>query len=219
MHVADEKDMRTSIHHASANGAVEAVHALLKHGASVHAPDKWGDSPLHRAARASQQDSSARMVEYLLMSGADERAVDRDGHTAADVVHQDVLEGLVMLDSLTHAANNPSVRERLANAAAERADRVWRRRSLVVMCRARLIGARPNFPEQDAASRPAKFTRVRGGGGADDAAGNVDTRGIAHRGTAEGASVPDDDNDAKCVVARVVGLQEDGVFRNLMKFL
>lgn len=255
LHAADLDGGRTPLHRASGNMAVNAVSALLKLGASVNAPDGRGDTPLHRAARVSQQDNSAPMVDFLLRSGADERAVDGEGRTAAEVVHLDVAHehGMldsaahldvahehVMLDSAAHGASNPSVRALLAKA------KVWRRRKTLVMCRDRLIKAQANLnlpapslpepnlperglperdpPERDAVSRPAKLSRVEGGGsgaaGGDDggAAGNVGNRGIAFQGDAEGASEAGDD-DVECVVKRVVGVQELGIFQNLLKFL
>lgn len=249
LHAADLDGGRTPLHRAAGNMAVKAVSALLKLGASVNAPDGRGDTPLHRAARVSQQDNSAPMVEFLLRSGADERAVDGEGRTAAEVVHLDVTHDNVMLpsaahehvmlDSAAHGASNPSVRALLAKA------KVWRRRKTLVMCRDRLIKAQANLPapsleepnlperglperdppERDAVSRPAKLTRVEGGGsdaaGGDDgggAAGNVGNRGIAFQEAEEGASGAGDD-DVECVVKRVVGVQELGIFQNLLKFL
>ena len=62
--------------------------------------------------------------------------------------------------------------------------------------------------------KPAKVARVEGEGA--DETGNNGGRQGAHRGPAERASVADDDEG---VVAKVVGMAEEGVFRNMMSFL
>ena len=233
LHAADTDGGRTPLHRAAGNMAVEAVSALLKLGPSVNAPDGQGDTPLHRAARASQQDSSAPMIDALLRCGADESAVDGKGYTAEEVVHLDVLEGHVLLDSSAHGASNPSVRALLAKA------KVWRRRRLVLLCRNRFIKAKSSLPErdvperdlperglpardapeQDAASRPSKLARAERREGDDDAAGNVGNRGIVYRGAVEGTSGNGDDDDVECVVKKVVGVQELGIFKNVVKYL
>ncbi len=65
------------------------------------------------------------MVDFLLRSGANETILDSDGKTAADIVGEGVYE-MVRWDV-------ERVRKLLANAPA---DRAWRRRGCLVLCRA-----------------------------------------------------------------------------------
>jgi len=201
---ARDSDGQTPLHRASRRPAVRTADTLLRHAASVNARDKLGRQPLHLAVRMSREDSSARIVERLLRSEADERAVDSDGRTAAAVVGLDAPHGLPG----GGLPGNPSVLNLLANAPAERIERRWRRRSFLVMCRSRPNRAPPMPPERaDEAPRRtegvmtrkrARLAVVKKGGG--DAVGDDGGRGNAHRGAAERASAPD-------LVATVVGME------------
>lgn len=207
---AQDSEEQTPLHYASKRQAFRAVNVLLHHGATtVNARDKLEQVPLHLATRASRGDSSAQTVERLLRYEADERMIDHAGRTAADVVGLDALHG----GPGGGLPGNPAVLDLLANAPAERIERRWRRRSFLVMCRSRPNRAPPMPPERaDEASRRAdgttthKRARLAGveSGGGD--AGN------AHRGFAERASTPD-------LVATVVNMREDGLFRKVMSFL
>ena len=57
------------------------VNALLKAGANVNARDKYGLTPLHRAAVLSETPA---VVDALLKAGADAAARDRAGKTPFD---------------------------------------------------------------------------------------------------------------------------------------
>ena len=87
----------------------------------------------------------------------------------------------------------------------------------MVICRARLDRAQRDLPERDAAPPRAKVARVEGSVDGDDAADIVGGQGIAHRGAAEGASVADE--DAECVMASIVGMAEERISRNAMKYV
>ncbi|CAM9439543.1 unnamed protein product, partial [Laminaria digitata] len=71
------------LHCAAANLLMGPARALLVNGASVNARNAWGRSPLHLAAASDMFESGNRadMVDCLMQSGADEEAVDGDGHT------------------------------------------------------------------------------------------------------------------------------------------
>lgn len=217
---ASDVDGQTPLHHACENLKVEAADVLLGLGARVNAPDILGETPLHRAARASNEDSAARIAEVLLMRwDADETAVDARGRTPARVIGRDAKREF----ALRHTPPSPSVLGLLVNARAERAERAWRRRGFLVMCRAHPDRAKPNFgfaklsEHAGRASRQtrlmsrnrAKSARVEEGEG--DVAGNNGGRGITHWQVAEGASVAG-------VAAKVVGMEE-GLFRHVINFL
>ncbi|CAM9835929.1 unnamed protein product [Ectocarpus fasciculatus] len=153
----------TALHHATANNMVEAMDVLLRagadvrsmdesghtvlhmaaaaqpcakaatlallleYGADVHAQTKWGTAVLaYVTARAGSQDA-VEVVDLLLRWGADETHAARKGRRAADVI------GL----KVPYKDRVPEVIERvrklLANAPA---DRAWRRRRSLVLCRA-----------------------------------------------------------------------------------
>ena len=214
---ARDSEGQTPLHRASTRQAVRTADALLRHAASVNARDELGQRPLHLAVRKSREDSSAGIVERLLRSEADERAVDDDGRTAAAVVGLDAPPALPG----GGLPGNPAVLNLLANAPAERIERRWRRRSFLVMCRSRPSRAPPMPPERaDEASgrsdgmmtrKRARLAGVRGGGGG--GVGANGGRGNAHRGAAEcAARAPD-------LVATVVGMEADVLFRHVMAFL
>ncbi|CAM9177275.1 unnamed protein product [Ectocarpus sp. 12 AP-2014] len=93
------------------------------------------------------------MVDLLLRRGADETAVSENGHTAADMVGLKTEE----LDSLAEDVDR--VRKLLARAPA---DRAWRRRGFLILCRAYYPGGRVQFrhrTSQAPAAGVAKRTR------------------------------------------------------------
>ncbi|CAN0442680.1 unnamed protein product, partial [Laminaria digitata] len=125
----------TPLHSAVTYSALEAMHALLRHGAPVLALPvrasqqedgrdsiRRNEPPLHVAARKGGMVNAAKSVDLLLRWGADETELDNDGKTAAEVIG-------TLLGPYGQAADADRERELLANAPA---DRAWRRRGLVV---------------------------------------------------------------------------------------
>eukprot|EP00903_Cladosiphon_okamuranus_P015238 g14084.t1 len=113
----------------AAKSGVPAVAMLLKHGASVSMRSMAGKTPLHAAAASAGNPGTAEVVDLLLRRGADEKLVDIDGQTPADVLgscFQPSPEASPVLDV-------DRVRKLLADAPA---DRAWRRRGYLVLCRA-----------------------------------------------------------------------------------
>lgn len=190
---------RTPLHHASGELMSVSVRALLDRGASVNVSDTGGDTPLHRAARVSSNDSAYDIVDWLLVRYAEENAENKDCHTPAQVLGVDA-----DWDPFTNEPQpNPSVLDLLENAPEDRADRAWGRRGFLIMCRLRPDRAPPKLPE-----------------GADEASrrdGGMATRKRAKSAGVEGRGR--DDASASDVVARVVGLKDDDLFWNVMKFL
>jgi len=70
----------TPLHYAASGNQLATMRLLLSHDAIVDARSPTGRTPLMQAARYGSED----LVEMLLRSGADLRATDRDGSTAAD---------------------------------------------------------------------------------------------------------------------------------------
>jgi hypothetical protein len=68
---------------------VKAIHCLLDAGADIHAPDKNGATPLHRAVRTR----CAAAVRFLLKEGADPLRKNRPGSTPFHLAVQDTGRG------------------------------------------------------------------------------------------------------------------------------
>ncbi|CAN0328143.1 unnamed protein product, partial [Laminaria digitata] len=129
----------TPLHSAAEALALDAMLALLRHGAPaldplIRASQKDGvnrskRSRLHIAARQGGTMGASEAVDLLLRWGADESELDDNGNTAADVIGAEVRE-----DESLAADDADRVRELLAN---DPADRAWRRRGLLLLCFAR----------------------------------------------------------------------------------
>ena len=121
------------LHLAANTSRPAAVFVLLKHGASVQLQDVGGFTALHMAAAKAGTLGAAEVVDILLRQGADENIKNSHGETAADVVGSRVEEQNSLPKECERA------RRLLANAPA---DRAWRRRGFLVMCRAHYPGGR-----------------------------------------------------------------------------
>lgn len=102
----------------------EAARALIDHGADVNAQDCFGQTPLHKVAKVAQTGSAAEDADFLLKSGADETIVDSGSKTALDVI------GTKKFGAVDDQECD-RIRDLLANAPA---DKVWRRRGLLLLC-------------------------------------------------------------------------------------
>lgn len=120
----------TSLHHTAGRGASEATEALLQAGADIEGRNYQGHTPLHRACIFSK----SRTVSLLLRWGAKESATTFDNASASDLVG--TAEN-VPPDEM----DNKQVEDAVILYMLERApaDRLWRRRSWLVLCRARWL--------------------------------------------------------------------------------
>lgn len=129
MEARNEYEM-TPLHCASAFG-LEAVIALLKHGAVMNARDVHGQTPLHLAAGTAGKRGAMEIVNLLLQREADETAADHSNKTPADMAG-------ILCSDIEDVEGVEHVRKLLANAPAARAARkAWRRRGLLVASKAR----------------------------------------------------------------------------------
>ena len=195
---ARDGDGATPLHLAAWHVNAQALAAILKHGAHVNAQNDRLRTPLHCAATRAGTTGAAESVGLLLRSDADETIVDRDGKAAAELVAQSAY-GMVVEDV-------ELVRRLLVNASA---DRAWRRRGYLVMCRAhtdRMQKAQEIRRASAGMSRSTRSTPITGMSGCNVSAegSNADTRA---------------GDDWVGMMAHVVGLREESVFRTIVGYL
>ena len=217
-------DGLTPLHVATTRriASVGTIRALLDGGANVHVRDSSGQTPLHMACSRSSADA----VEVLLLWGADETLADQNGGTPADVVgnwdpdcEEDEYRGLddAECDARREqrVVDNERIRRKLGTAPA---DRSWRRRGWLVMCRSRPnrlqlsddggIGSGAGVVDrQDSAGSSSKVARTGdgiggvGGGEGEKDAGDQLTVSFAR------------------LVERLVGMETENTFRLVVGFL
>lgn len=196
--------------------SIGSLEVLLDEGADVNALGGTGETPLHVACSWLNVNA----VKILLDFGTDLTAIDKHGNTLAEAL------GISFPpdgedDGATLARKHERLRDMLARAPANRA---WRRRSWLVMCRSRSIsqqhgigatgtrrsieglGSKP--PDQGHTSKKTKTNEgvsVGVGGGCD--------RGEASTASAE----PHDEFEE--LMTPVFGLNEEGIFRTITSFL
>lgn len=137
---------------AAGSGNVPTTFSLLKHGANLHSRNERGETPLHHAASSAGNLGTAEVVDLLLRRGADENISSKLGSTAEDAV------GCRVQEQDRVGEEFERVRILLANAPA---DRAWRRRGFLVMCRAHHPGGRVKLRQENASNDGgiAKITR------------------------------------------------------------
>lgn len=191
----------TPFHCAANRLSHEALLRLLKHGAVVDARTDLLETPLILAATQAGIEGAAEVVESLLRAGADETMADDQGNKATDVIGAaDVEEeGSTVVDDVER------VRELLANAPA---DRAWRRRGYLLLCRAH--SDRVQLGQAiDITTRADTRRRTR------SHAKLVRTEGIAGDSTVDDGS----GGDWAVVMSKVLWLQEEGIFQMIVGYL
>eukprot|EP00752_Nemacystus_decipiens_P012340 g10940.t1 len=180
----------TPLHAAAVCRHTGGLSALLRGGADANAVDSNGHTPLHLlcktsdicAAKSDVRRKTARAADLLLRWGADETLTDNDDRTPLQLIKQ--------------GRGTGSLRVLLDNAPA---DRTWRRRGMLVMCRA--------FPDKISTkggkgrAGKAKARRGRGRG-----------RGRGDGGAGGGLAVGN-------VLTCVVELEDGAIFRAILGFL
>ena len=136
LHAGHDKPLHCAAGSGCLTGRVcpEAALALLNLGADVNAQSRDGETALHEAASNAGKPGSVEVVDLLLRWGADEAIVSSRGKTAAEMVGTDRRSVFVGLpDHVERVRSYERVRTLLERAPA---DRTWRRRGLLVLCRA-----------------------------------------------------------------------------------
>lgn len=167
----------------------DVVKVLLGHGANVNLQDSEGTSALHLAAVRF----SSRLVDLLLRQGADETTTNGDGNTPADCVRL----------KAGHQEDSRPVLRLLDGAPA---DRAWRRRGLVLLCR-----TPPQQKRLGPGETRTKTPRVPAGEGAA-------TRGGISEGGSDAHSNSNGSSDFSSLMARVFYLPQ-GVLRKIVCYL
>ncbi|CAM9310581.1 unnamed protein product [Ectocarpus sp. 12 AP-2014] len=206
----------TPLFFATTNCSLKAVHTLLRHGASLTAQDTEGTTPLHRACYLQDIGVEAT-VELLLRWGADETAVDNDGNTPADLLDQYYDE-----NDRTTCSEAEIERARLLLARAP-ANRAWHRRCWIVMLRSCVQTARAapdETSDADENSNDAGDRKGRKCNGARRENGESAGGGVCSRMNGAGeVGVEGRAGVFASIVASVVGLEPEEVFRSIVGFL
>lgn len=170
----------TPLHAAALQYNLDVMSALLRQGADANVIDSNGQTPLHMLCKTSAhalvgQGLIDGAADLLLRWGADETLTDNGGRTPEQLIER--------------VEVNESLRGLLQDAPA---DRAWRRRGMLVMCRA--------FADKmPTAAGKAKARRGRGRGHGGGSAGGGHGRGN--------------------VLTRVMELDDDAIFRTIVGFL
>ncbi|CAM9117929.1 unnamed protein product [Scytosiphon promiscuus] len=190
----------TPLHLAASNFNLKVVIALLEHGAAVDAPDGGYRTPLHYAASNAGIPGVAEVVDVLLRSGARERISDVDGNTPMDAIGARI-DWMEIQDE-----EYKRVQDLLSNAFA---DRLWRRRGFLVLCRA--------HPDRlclgTVVAPPGMSSRAN--------TASAGISGCRDGATAGGACTLNEraGGDWGGVAARVVKLEEEGIFQMIVSLL
>lgn len=196
---------------AADKGNCEAMVALLRHGADVNKRDNDGNGPLHRVCKfVSNNDRAVETLDLLLRWSADETAINNNGRTPVQSIG-------------TGVDPNGHLRRTLENASA---DRAWRRRGLLILCRALysdealaarqevLVRDSESFNDEESAACCLHVPRLGkgrsqfftgSGSGAQNGGAYIRAGADGHGGIA--------------LVKVVAGLEAEGVFRTIVGFL
>ncbi|CAB1115549.1 unnamed protein product [Ectocarpus sp. CCAP 1310/34] len=212
---AKDEDGRTPLHVACSKLDCSAIHALLRSGSDIQAVDNSRCSPLHHAVnRIEHWDSAADVahaVNLLLRWGADENAVNSQGKTAREVLQQVSSFPAPFPDDTTQV-------QRLLSKAPQ--DKTWRRRGWLVLGRTRPNRVKPKAKNEGASTRSStRNVRAR-----DSATGARFNAAATLEQEVEGAIAPRDIYASAAaglsnLVAAVLGLREEDVFRSVVGFL
>ncbi|CAM9582829.1 unnamed protein product [Ectocarpus sp. 12 AP-2014] len=214
-------DGYTPLCSAAEESQSNTILALIKHGANAEVRDARGRTLLHLACRG-QRGGLEETIELLLRRGADETAVCNRGRTASDYLHAPILfspySGDCFLDEIDRA------QLLLAQAPA---DRAWRRRCWLVMLRSRTsMAGRASCETGD---EGGSGSNTAGGDGRDGKSGKVTkgkrSKGGGHgepeaaSGGCNGVEIDGESPGLEGLVALLVGLEPEGVFRTVLGFV
>ncbi len=189
------------LHCAALGLNLEAVTALLKYDPDPNAQDDSLETPLHFAATQAKSQGAAEVIDVLLRAGAYENLLNERNESVHDVVAAELQDEVLVTEDIER------VQKLLANAPA---DRAWRRRGYLVLCR-----AHPDRVQQAQGSSSA------GAGMPRRALRGAKARRPGALGCSNGGTCARGGTEAgwEGVAARVLGLQEEGIFRMIVGYL
>ncbi|CAM9513190.1 unnamed protein product [Sphacelaria rigidula] len=206
----------TPLSYAAKQNSCLALNALLRRGARVDAEGVSNNRPLAMAC----QWLAAGAAGLLLRWGADETCTDSAGRSASDVVGT----ALSLSEQQDRREEVESLRRMLARAPM---DRAWRRRGMLVLCRA--LAQEMRF-DAHRGQGDIGVNKVQAGGGG----GAVSRAVVGRRATksartvkievADNGTGKDIGSGVACLLggsveARVVQLTEETLFRKVICFL
>lgn len=232
---ARDRDRETPLHTAARAGYAAIAERLLRAGSDVEARDAYGLTPLHACFTSTKIDAEDT-VRVLLHSGADVNAADNVGDTVRDCFKLLPIEKIAGQPA-TSRAYQARVGSLLDQAVL---DSAWRRRGWLVILRERECTTREdaakrlllrdsekeeNPSEQDTAGRCAGESN----GGkkylgflADDGEEGVRLFGRVSDVCTTKRRRRDGQSSRKqfhVFGAYTVGLEQDGIFRNIISYL
>lgn len=201
---ARDAEGNTPLSHAASVCGHGAVRALLKHGAEVDVPNEAKETSLRTAAANAGRQGSSEVVDLLLRAGADETMSAEDGRTPMDVIGHEAAGQQVFAEDIER------VRKLLGKA---RVDRTWRRRGILLLCRAHPHRVQPR--RRPGNSRMAQ--KVHGGDGPAKAHEDHGTGVVGSESTLSRKGYVDWTAAAAWVVE--IKEKEDDIFRAIVGYL
>ena len=210
----------TPLTYAARHSNNKAMLALLQHGAKLDGRDNAGNMTLHWACDSKERGVDAT-VDLLLRWGADETALNGEGHIPVDRLYEE-----------RYDFDNPPTQDEIGRTwlllSRAPADRAWRRRGWLVMLRARGASHDSCGGRGDSEGTPTAAGGSLEGDGC-KAAKAEDTRGggddhVVHTPATSGVGVARGDGDGdggvlSGAVGLLAGLQPESVFRMVLSFL
>lgn len=209
--VEQRREGSTPLHFATLNESSEFAELFLNRGANVNSERDDSLTPLHLVARNIGAEGGYHMAELLLRWGADEALLDSTGNTPKSLAERSFLNQTRRFrqgdlnDVLIGLRDSLMGSKRLLTLLRDSpSDRTWRRRGLVLLCRA--------FPE-----------KLRLDPGRDASNSQTISPSIGEDSSKRSESgVPSDDGNASDFVGmatQLFGIKEGGVFRHIVMFL
>lgn len=201
----------TPLGSAAYHSTTQSILVLLRHGAEIGAPAKNGNTPRHSACRG-QFPGLEGAVNLLLRWRADETAVNDEGRTPME------LFGLAESPWGNRYCSPDEIDHARLTFARAPADKDWRRRSWLVMLRSRASKTKMASREMELCS----------GVDWNDAAGRLEWQvcEVARREYANrdgdggvGGAIGEREGLFCGLVATLVEMEVEGVFRMVVKFL